>query len=85
MSAPMYQFRPGGFEDEDSDDEEFFLGSIGEDKEFSAKSQNVVKFHPKFKQQMCKRLNIFSFPAISPGVRTGVTKCMHRTAPYRTR
>ena len=43
MSAPLYNIRPGGFEDEDSDDDGFFLGSIDEDKKFTTNTSNVVK------------------------------------------
>ena len=44
MSAPMYQFRPGGFEDdEDSDEDGFYLDSISQDELAHKKFSSVIK------------------------------------------
>ena len=45
MSAPMYQFRPGGFEDdEDSDEDGFYLDSISQDELAHKKFSSVIKY-----------------------------------------
>lgn len=42
MSAPSYNFRPGGFEEEDSDDDGFYLGSLEDEKELATKPSSSV-------------------------------------------
>ena len=56
MSAPLYEIRPGGYEDDDSDDDGFFLGSIEDDKKFATKPPSVVKFSPENEQIISTQL-----------------------------
>ena len=49
MSAPTYQFRPGGFEDEDSDEEGFYMGSLTQE-ELTDKPKILVKYFLLFYQ-----------------------------------